>query len=92
MNPLKIDAARKALSVTLISIEDFNRYLQSNPDRLNQSIKIYTETWFFGSGFYNVKKFNEKSSYEKEKSDIIRLIIKLNASDGATDDAACLKK
>lgn len=92
MNPLKIDAARKALSVTLLSIEDFNRYLQSNSGRLNQSIKIYTETWFFGSGFYNVKKFNEKSSYEKEKSDIIRSIIKLNASDGATDDAACLKK
>ncbi|MEG0249309.1 MAG: VWA domain-containing protein [Peptostreptococcus sp.] len=92
MNPMKIDAARKALSVTLLSIEDFNRYLLSNSDKLNQSIKVYTETWFFGSGFYNVKKFNEKSNNEKEKSDIIKSIIKLNASDGATDDAGCLKK
>ncbi len=29
---------------------------------------------------------------EKEKSDIIRSIIKLDATDGATDDASCLRE
>ena len=29
---------------------------------------------------------------EKEKSDIIRSIVKLDATDGATDDASCLEK
>ncbi len=46
----------------------------------------------FGSKYYNVKEFNDKNVKEKEKSDIIRSIVKLNATDGATDDASCLRE
>ncbi len=92
MNPSKIEAARKALAVTLLSIDDFNRYLRSSVEQLNQKVEVLSETWFFGSKYYNVKEFNDKNMKEKEKSDIIRSIVKLNATDGATDDASCIKE
>ena len=92
MNESKIEAARKALAVTLLSIDDFNRYLKSNAEQLNQKVEVLSETWFFGSKYYNVKEFNDKREREKEKSDIIRSIVKLDATDGATDDASCLRE
>ncbi|AJD28149.1 VWA domain-containing protein [Clostridium botulinum] len=92
MNESKIEASRKALAVTLLSIDDFNRYLKSNAEQLNQKVEVLSETWFFGSKYYNVKEFNDKNVKEKEKSDIIRSIIKLDATDGATDDASCLRE
>ncbi|AUM95864.1 MULTISPECIES: vWA domain-containing protein [Clostridium] len=92
MNASKIEAARKALAVTLLSIDDFNRYLKNNAEQLNQKVEVLSETWFFGSKYYNVKEFNDKNVKEKEKSDIIRSIVKLDATDGATDDASCLRE
>lgn len=92
MNASKIEAARKALAVTLLSIDDFNRYLKSNAEQLNQKVEVLSETWFFGSKYYNVKEFNDKNAKEKEKSDIIRSIVKLDATDGATNDASCLRE
>lgn len=92
MNPLKIDSARKALAVTLLSIEDLNLYLERNAEQLNQKIEIFSETWFFGSRYYNVKEFNNKSMSKKERSDIIRSIVTINGKDGATDDGSCLKE
>ena len=81
MNASKIEAARKALAVTLLSIDDFNQYLKSNAEQLNQKVEVLSETWFFGSKYYNVKEFNDKNGEEKEKSDMIRSIIKLDATD-----------
>jgi hypothetical protein len=92
MNASKIEMARKALAVTLLSIDDFNRYLRSNVEQLNQKVEVLSETCFFGSKYYNVKEFNDKNEKEKEKSDIIRSIVKLDATDGATDDASCLRE
>ncbi len=91
MDSYKIESSRKALAVTLLSIDDFNRYLKSNAKQLNQKIEVLTETWFFGSNYYNVKEFNETNK-EKEKSNIIRSIVKLDAADGATDDGSCLRE
>lgn len=92
MNERKIDAARKALAVTLLSIDDFNRYLEANVEKLNQKVEVRTETWFFGSRYYNIKGFNDGKLKEKEKSDIIRSIVHLDGKDGATDDGTCLKE
>ncbi len=91
MDESKIGVARKALAVTLLSIDDFNQYLKSSAVHLNQKIEVLSETWFFGSQHYNVKEFNDKNVKEKEKSGIIRSIVKLNATDGSTDDASCQK-
>lgn len=92
MNQSKIEEARKALAVTLLSIDDFNEYLKSNRAQLNQKIEVLSETWFFGSNYYNVKEFNHKGKKEKNRSDIIRSIVKLDATDGSTDEASCLKE
>ncbi len=67
MNASKIEAARKALAVTLLSIDDFNRYLKISAEKLNQKVEVLSETWFFGSKYYNVKEFNDKNVKEKEK-------------------------
>lgn len=39
-----------------------------------------------------MKEFNDTTSEEKESADIIRSIVRLNSTDGATDDASCLKE
>lgn len=44
MNKEKIEALRKTLTVTLLSIKDFNKYLQIEAARTNQKIEVLTET------------------------------------------------
>lgn len=92
MDPRKIEAARKALAVTLLSIDDFNRYLKNNSEQMKQKIEVLSETWFFGSKYYNVKEFNHKNLQEKGKSEIISSIVRLDGTDGGTDDGSCLKE
>lgn len=90
MSASKIEAARKALAVTMLSIEDFNHYLQTSRLRGNKAVSIVTETWFFGSQYYKVKHFKGKAAYRQDQSDMIKSIVRLNAADGSTDDARCL--
>lgn len=92
MNESKIEAARKSLAVTLLSLDDFNDYLSRNAKKLNQKVEVLSETWFFGSKYNNIKKFRYKDNKNHEKSDIIKSIVKLDGSKGATDDASCLKE
>lgn len=92
MTKSKIEAGRNALAVTLLSLEDFNEYLSANSEKLNQNVEVLSETWFYGSKYYKVKKFKYKNNSKKEKSDIINSIVKLNGEDGATDDASLLKE
>ena len=92
MDSRKIEAARKALAVTLLSIDDFNKYLKINAEQLNQKIEVLSETWFFGGKYYTVKEFNYKNLQEKEKSEIIHSVVRLDGTDGATDDGSCLKE
>lgn len=90
MNKEKIEALRKTLAVSLLSIKDFNEYLQVEARKTNQKIEVLTETWFFGKNHYKIKKFEDKS--ELEKSKIISSIVKEDGSDGTTDDGACLRE
>ena len=43
MNASKIEVARKALAVTLLSIDDFNQYLKSNAEQLNQKVETVND-------------------------------------------------
>lgn len=90
MNATKLDAARKALTVTLLSLEDFNNYLTHNAEKLKQTVEVRSETWFFGSDFVNIKPLVETSAEEKQ-SGMIRSIVTLDATGGATDDGSCLQ-
>lgn len=90
MNKEKIEATRKTLAATLLSIKDFNNYLQAEAKKTNQKIEVLTETWFFGKNHYKIKDFKDKKDLEKSK--IIYSLVKVDASDGTTDDAACLRE
>lgn len=89
MNKEKIEATRRTLAATLLSIKDFNNYLQIEAKKTNQKIEVLTETWFFGKNHYKIKDFKDKKDLEKSK--IISSIVKVDASDGTTEDAACLR-
>ncbi|MDU1828886.1 VWA domain-containing protein [Anaerococcus sp.] len=90
MDNEKIDATRKTLAATLLSISDFNRYLQIEAQKTNQKIDLVTETWFFGQNHYKVKSFEDTKDLEKSK--IISSITKVDGNLGTTDDASCLKE
>lgn len=90
MNKEKIEALRKTLTVALFSIKDFNKYLQIEAARTNQKIEVLTETWFFGKDHYKIKNFDDKLNLENSR--IISSIVKVDASGGTTDDAACLRE
>ncbi|MGO3733260.1 MAG: vWA domain-containing protein [Vagococcus sp.] len=90
MNTEKIDAARKALAVTLLSLSDFDDYLSKQAEALHQRISLSSETWLFGSEHYKVK--NKQTTLVKDRQkEIIESITKLNGQDGVTDDASCLE-
>ena len=59
MNKEKIEATRKTLAVTLLSLNDFNEYLQIQAQKTNQKIDLLTETWFFGKDHFKVKSFED---------------------------------
>ena len=90
MNKEKIEATRKTLAVSLLSIQDFNRYLQIEAGKTNQKIEVLIESWFFGKSHYKIKDFDDTNNLEKSK--IIFSIVKVDASDGTTDDGACLRE
>ncbi|MDU5805839.1 MAG: VWA domain-containing protein [Peptoniphilus harei] len=90
MNKEKIEATRKTLAVSLLSIQDFNRYLQIEAGKTNQKIEVLTESWFFGKSHYKIKDFDDTNDLEKSK--IISSIVKVDASDGTTDDGSCLRE
>ena len=90
MNKEKIDATRKTLAATLLSISDFNRYLEVEAQKTNQKIELVTETWFFGQDHYKVKNFEDVKDLEKNK--IVSSITKVNNNLGTTDDAYSLRE
>ncbi|MGX7014512.1 vWA domain-containing protein [Vagococcus silagei] len=91
MNAEKIEIARETVAVTLLSLEDFNRYLEQSTVKLNQRVQLQTQTWLFGSQFYQVKPFALADQKEMQ-SKIIKSVTLLNGEDGATDDASCFKQ
>lgn len=90
MDKEKIDATRKTLAATLLSISDFNRYLEVEAQKTNQKIELVTETWFFGQDHYKVKNFEDVKDLEKNK--IVSSITKVDNNLGTTDDASSLRE
>ncbi|MFI3685822.1 vWA domain-containing protein [Vagococcus fluvialis] len=91
MNEVKIDAARKALAATLLSLEDFSHLLKQESITGNQAINLTSATYFFGSHYYQVKNSHTHEKTEIE-SELIKSISHLNGQEGNTDDASCLKE
>lgn len=90
MDEEKIEAMRKTLAAILLSLEDFNDYLQVASQKTNEKIELLTETWFFGRDFYKVKNFTDTGNLKLSK--IISSVTKVDGSSGTTDDGACLRE
>ena len=90
MDKEKVEATRKTLAVTLLSLNDFNEYLQIQAQKTNQKIDLLTETWFFGKDHFKVKSFEDTKDLGASK--IISSITKIDGTYGTTDDASCLRE
>lgn len=64
--------------------------MQNEAGKTNQKIEVLTESWFFGKNYFKIKDFEDTNDLEKSK--IISSIVKVDASDGTTDDGACLRE
>lgn len=92
MDPAKLDAAKKALAVTLLSIEDFQNYLNHQVASRSIPLKVQTESWFFGTGYQKIKAFDDREEQGQNKANIIKTITRLDGQGGSTDDASCLEE
>ncbi len=91
MDAEKIDAARKAMAMTLLSLEDFDLYLKQNAQKLNQTLSIQTSTWLFGTDFKQIKD-NDSHNKKQDRSELIQSITRIDGQYGTTDDGKCLRE
>ena len=85
----KIDAARRALAIVLLSLQDFAGYLEKNAAAVHQRMTVRTETWLFGTSCRRVLSFDDEE--RKKSAGRILSVTRLDGSGGSTDDGQCLK-
>lgn len=86
----KLPYAREALAIVLLSLQDFQEYLQKNASLTHQKIDVRTETWLFGTGCRRVLSFDDRN--RKRQADTILSVTRLLGDGGSTDDGQCLKE
>lgn len=86
----KLQAAREALAIVLLSLQDFQSYLQANAALTHQKIDVRTETWLFGTGCRRVLTFDDRA--RKREADMVLSVSRLRGDDGSTDDGQCLRE
>lgn len=92
MDENKIEAARKALVVALLSLDDFNDALAAQRAHSPSKLQIDTEVYFFGKDHYKVKSFRRPGSSARELSEKIKSVALLRGNGGSTDDAGVLNE
>lgn len=92
MDENKIEAARKALVVALLSLDDFNDALAAQRSHGPSKLQIDTEVYFFGKDHYRVKAFRRKGASAQELSEKIKSVTRLRGNGGSTDDAGVLNE
>lgn len=81
----KLLYAREALTIVLLSLDDFTKYLKENNARTHQKTKVQEKTYLFGTSHRTVLDFNDRG---KEKMAHIMLsVTSLKGEGGYTDDA-----
>ena len=86
----KLESAREALAIVLLSLQDFQQFLDANAARTHQQTKVQIETWLFGSGSHRVMSFDDAGF--KKKADTMLSVTRLRGDGGSTDDGACLQE
>lgn len=92
MDENKIEAARKALVVSLLSLDDFNEALAAQRTQSPSRLQIDTEVYFFGKDHYRVKAFRRRGASAQELSEKIKSVTRLRGNGGSTDDAGVLNR
>lgn len=86
----KLQPAREALAIVLLSLQDFKRYLEASAARMHQPVKVRTETWLFGTDCKRVLSFDDMG--KKAEADTILSVTRLLGDNGTTDDGKCLQQ
>ncbi|MGN0287069.1 MAG: vWA domain-containing protein [Atopobiaceae bacterium] len=86
----KLEPAREALSVVLLSLDDFSRYLAEAAARAHQRIEVQTEVWHFGTHHHQVLRFADEG--RRRKANQVLCVARLTGTDGSTNDGACLQE
>lgn len=86
----KLQPAREALAIVLLSLQDFKRYLEASAARMHQPVKVRTETWLFGTDCRKVLSFDDMG--RKAEADTILSVTRLLGDNGTTDDGKCLQQ
>jgi hypothetical protein len=86
----KLEPAREALAVVLLSLEDFSKYLSEAAARAHEKIDVETEVWLFGTHHRKVLAFEDQG--RKYKAGQMLSIARLQGADGSTNDGACLEE
>lgn len=82
----KIKVARETAELLMLSIKDFNDYLNQTRHQTKSKLRADTEVFVFGSYFEKVKSFSEGKNINIEEADIIKSISKINYGYGSTVD------
>lgn len=82
----KIKVARETAELLMLSIKDFNDYLNQTRRQTKSKLRADTEVFVFGSYFEKVKSFSEGKNVNIEEADIIKSISKINDEYGSTAD------
>lgn len=90
MRGVKLSPAREALSIVLLSLEDFAAYLRENAARTHEVCEVATEVFLFGTKAEKILSFSDQGP--KRTANRILSVARLDGSLGSTDDGACLQQ
>ena len=91
----KMQSLISAVALLVLSIRDFNEYLDQERIITKTKLSAFSEVYIFGSTFERIKKFsyeldNALKGHKEERAEDIRLFSHFEESLGSTNDAAVL--
>ena len=92
MDRQKIEALQKAIALLLLSLKDFNDYLDQVRKKTKTKLVCDSEVYVFGTSFHKAKQFDEdlRRQGRNREAAIIKTFDYLQNTIGSTNDAAVL--
>lgn len=88
-DPLKLRIAKETAVLLMLSIKDFNTYLDQTRRETNSRLRANTQTITYSDEFEEIKPFEKRTSYLDNEANIIKTISKI-VPYGANNDEAPL--
>jgi uncharacterized protein TP_0246 len=76
-DPLKLRIAKETAVLLMLSIKDFNTYLDQTRRETNSRLRANTQTITYNNEFEEVKPFEKRTSYLNNEANIIKTISKI---------------